>query len=64
MPDSWTDGLAYEVMGTPVWAYVALVATFVGTYTIEAWHERYETMEHTVTLGDKETQALEFTYGS
>ncbi len=35
-----------------------------GTYTIEAWHERYETMEHTVTLGDKETQALEFTYGS
>ena len=33
MLDSWTDGLAYEVMGTPVWAYVALVATFVGTYT-------------------------------
>ena len=33
MPDSWTDGLAYEVMGTPVWAYVAPVATFVGTYT-------------------------------
>ena len=33
MPDSWTDGLAYEVMGTPLWAYVALVATFVGTYT-------------------------------
>jgi MscS family membrane protein len=33
MPDSWTDGLAYEVMGTPLWAVVALVATFVGTYT-------------------------------
>ena len=33
MPDSWTDGLAYEVMGTPLWTYVALVATFVGTYT-------------------------------
>ncbi len=33
MIDSWTDGLAYEVMGTPLWAYVALVATFVGTYT-------------------------------
>ncbi len=33
MPDSWTDGLAYQVMGTPLWAYVALVATFVGTYT-------------------------------
>ena len=32
MADSWMDGLAYEVMGNPVWAYVALVATFVGTY--------------------------------
>ena len=33
MPDSWIDGLAYEVMGTPLWVYVALVATFVATYT-------------------------------
>ncbi len=33
MPYSLTDGLAYEVMGTPLWAYVALLATFVGTYT-------------------------------
>ncbi len=33
MPDSWTGGLAYEVMGTPLWALAALVATFVGTYT-------------------------------
>ncbi len=32
MPDSWTDWLAYEVMGSPLWAYVALVATFVATY--------------------------------
>ena len=32
MPDSWADGLAYEVMGTPLWAVAALVATFVGTY--------------------------------
>jgi MscS family membrane protein len=32
MLDSWTDGLAYEVMGTPVWAYFALVATFVAIY--------------------------------
>ena len=29
---NWTDGLLYEVMGTPLWAYLALVATFVGTY--------------------------------
>ncbi len=33
MPDSWKDGLAYEVMGTPVWAFAALLATFLGTYT-------------------------------
>ena len=33
-----------------------------GTYEIEAWHERYETMEQTVTIGDNETQTLEFTY--
>jgi MscS family membrane protein len=33
MLDSLTDGLVYEVMGTPLWAYVALGATFVGTYT-------------------------------
>jgi MscS family membrane protein len=33
MMDSWVDGLAYELMGTPLWAYVALVATFAGTYT-------------------------------
>ncbi len=33
MPESWTDGLAYEVMGTPLWAVVALAATFVATYT-------------------------------
>ena len=32
MPDSWTGGLAYEVMGTPLWALISLVATFVGTY--------------------------------
>lgn len=33
-----------------------------GTYTIEAWHEKYDTIEQTVTIGDKETKALEFTY--
>ncbi len=32
MLDSWMSGLGYEVMGTPLWAYVALVATFVGSY--------------------------------
>ena len=33
-----------------------------GTYTIEAWHEKYDVMEQTVTVGDGETQTLEFTY--
>jgi MscS family membrane protein len=33
MADSWVDGLVYELMRTPLWAYVALVATFAGTYT-------------------------------
>ncbi|MBW2400316.1 MAG: mechanosensitive ion channel family protein [Deltaproteobacteria bacterium] len=33
MFDGWTDGLVYEVLGTPLWAYVALAATFIGTYT-------------------------------
>ncbi len=26
-------GLTYPVMGTPLWAYIALLATFAGTYT-------------------------------
>ena len=33
-----------------------------GTYTIEVWHEKYETMEQTITIGDNESQALDFTY--
>ncbi len=33
-----------------------------GTYTIEAWHEKYEVMEQSVTIGDKETKTVEFAY--
>jgi hypothetical protein len=33
-----------------------------GTYTIEAWHEKYEVMEQTVTIGDGETKTVEFAY--
>ncbi len=33
MPDSWMNGMAVEVMGSPLWAYAALVVTFLGTYT-------------------------------
>ena len=33
-----------------------------GTYTIQAWHEQYDTIEQTVTIGDNETSTLDFTY--
>jgi hypothetical protein len=33
-----------------------------GTYTIEAWHEKYEVMEQTITIDDGESKTLEFTY--
>jgi len=33
-----------------------------GTYTVEAWHEKYGTLRQTVTLGAKETKSLSFTF--
>lgn len=33
-----------------------------GTYTIEAWHERFGTQDVTVTLGRKETKSISFTF--
>ena len=33
-----------------------------GTYTIEAWHEKYGVVEQTITIGDGETTSIEFTY--
>ena len=33
-----------------------------GTYTIEAWHEKLGTQEQKVTLGQKETKELNFTF--
>jgi hypothetical protein len=33
-----------------------------GTYTVEAWHERLGTRTQTVTLGEKETKDVSFTY--
>ncbi len=34
-----------------------------GTYTIEAWHEKYNTMDQTVTIGAKEDKAgVDFTF--
>jgi plastocyanin len=31
-----------------------------GTYTIEAWHERFGTQDQTVTLGPRDTKSLDF----
>ena len=33
-----------------------------GTYTIEAWHEKFGVMEQEVTIGDNETETVEFTF--
>ncbi|MBI4465328.1 MAG: carboxypeptidase regulatory-like domain-containing protein [Acidobacteria bacterium] len=33
-----------------------------GDYTIEAWHEKYGTMEQKVTIGPKEAKTLEFSF--
>jgi plastocyanin len=33
-----------------------------GTYTIEAWHERYGTQTQQVTIGDKQAQTVSFTF--
>ncbi len=33
-----------------------------GTYTIEAWHEKLGTMTQSVTIGDKETKEIAFTF--
>ncbi len=33
-----------------------------GTYTIEAWHEKYGTQTMEVTVGEKETKEIEFTF--
>ena len=33
-----------------------------GTYTIEAWHEKLGTQTQTVTIGEKETKDVAFTF--
>jgi len=35
-----------------------------GTYTIEAWHERFGTLDQTVTLGPKESKSISFKFNS
>ena len=33
-----------------------------GTYTLEAWHEKYGTVDQTVTIGPKESKAVTFVF--
>jgi len=33
-----------------------------GTYTIEAWQEKYGTADQTVTIGAKESKSVTFTF--
>ena len=33
-----------------------------GTYTIETWHERFGTLDQTVTIGPKESKTITFTF--
>lgn len=33
-----------------------------GTYVIEAWHEKYGTIQQTVTVGEQETKEIEFEF--
>ena len=35
-----------------------------GTYTVEAWHEKLGTQTQTVTIGDKQTSDISFTFKS
>lgn len=35
-----------------------------GTYTLEAWHEKYGTSDQTVTIKDGETQTVNFTFNA
>jgi hypothetical protein len=39
-----------------------LTGLLAGTYTIEAWHEEYGTLEQKVTVADGETMEIEFVY--
>jgi hypothetical protein len=46
-----TGGGAFELKNLPA-----------GTYTIEAWHEKLGTQTESVTLAEKETKTIGFTF--
>jgi plastocyanin len=56
------------VVGHPFFAVTGDDGTFTikglppGTYVIQTWHEKYGPMEQTVTVGAKESKAVDFSY--
>jgi hypothetical protein len=46
-----TNGGACELKGVPA-----------GTYTVEAWHEKFGTQTQQVTIGEKESKAVNFSF--
>ena len=50
----------YDVTGTD--GAFSLDKLPAGTYTIEAWHEKYGTQTQEVTVGDGETKSISFTF--
>ena len=45
------DGGAFELKNLPA-----------GTYTVEAWHEKLGTQTQSVTIGEKESKDVSFTF--
>jgi hypothetical protein len=46
-----SEGGDFELRGLPP-----------GTYTIEAWHEKLGTQMQTLTIGEKETRSVQFSF--
>jgi plastocyanin len=66
---SWMNAYA-GVLNHPYFAVTASGGSFelknlpAGTYTVEAWHETLGTQTQSVTLGEKESKAIDFTFKS
>ena len=63
----WMRAFAF-IFNHPYYDVTAKTGTFElknlppGTYTIEAWQEKYGAQDQTVTIGPKESKAISFTY--
>jgi plastocyanin len=65
----WMRAYAF-VFENPYYAVSSTTGTFElknlppGTYTVEAWQERYGTLDQTVTIGPKESKTISFRFKS